>query len=654
VLHREKKSVNFLLSTLESYHQNPSGDQTQLISYTPESDVVKLKIIDKSSELRTAAYWKEGESWVFAGGLEPSLYTYKFKDQSVNKIKIDLPWSGWIHGIGVYKNNLAVSSSGSSVGPLNKGIYHLDLSTHKVTFTKFPNNFDGMYSAVDTIDPSGRIWFYTAYPYKTGWLDNNGVITRRYIPNHPDWEVLSWDAWLGDQVVVKNNKGEVKMLDVENFLTFNILEQWDKGVDFIPVDLYHRWQPQSDIRLFFNKKEGMFTSLDPFGKVIDSYTAPKFFGKLILDRPREFGLVWEGVNGGEYIVLGVVDKKLIVHRVGTKEYYWYNNLGNLVTTTNISAKNLTPASISSIGYNAKNESGGQIMLSGALTHGEAVSWDSEKDKITYLGQLIPHLEGQIDWLKYDTTSDAFFGGAYPNAIIFYTKLDKIEGASKVDIIWRSDKIKKYNHFQRVISLNVSQNKTLVAAIVKSDYSEKKETALIVHDGKFNKTTMLNALEIGVKKFLSVMIDKENNIWVLAEDHKRNLVLVLYNGKKIINIEKKSTEDEVFIGEINGDIFYFNGREIKKIKNNCTVSPCSKNVLSGYIPDKTFVFKNNQSLLILTENKLECFNEGGLRTVKEMNIDARFLRYNQIAIGDNSLYFGYRDNLHKIGLNNVCK
>ena len=90
MLHREKKSVNFLLSTLESYHQNPSGDQTQLISYTPESDVVKLKIIDKSSELRTAAFWKEGESWVFAGGLEPSLYTYKFKDQSVNKIKIEL------------------------------------------------------------------------------------------------------------------------------------------------------------------------------------------------------------------------------------------------------------------------------------------------------------------------------------------------------------------------------------------------------------------------------------------------------------------------------------------------------------------------------------------------------------------------------------
>ena len=48
-----------------------------------------------------------------------------------------------------------------------------------------------------------------------------------------------------------------------NTLTLKVLELWGKGVDLIPVDLYHRWQPQSDTRLFFNKKEHMFTSLDP-------------------------------------------------------------------------------------------------------------------------------------------------------------------------------------------------------------------------------------------------------------------------------------------------------------------------------------------------------------------------------------------------------
>ena len=113
-------------------------------------------------------------------------------------------------------------------------------------------------------------------------------------------------------------------------------------------------------------------------------------------------------------------------------------------------------------------------------------------------------------------------------------------------------------------------------------------------------------------------------------------------------------DEVFIGEINGDIFYFNGSEINVIKNSCKAMSCSKNILSGYIPGKTFVVKNNQNLLILSEDKLECFNGRELRVVKEINLDARFLRYNQITTDDNSFYYGYRDSVHRIDLNNMCK
>jgi hypothetical protein len=651
VLDRERTSTNVLLSTLEGYHQNPSGDQTQLISYDLESGSITVDFAYASAELRTAAYWNEGKRWIFAGGLEPSLYKYNSVSQTLNGVEVDFPWSGWIHGIGIYKDSLAVSSSGPSVRLGDKGIYQLDLSTNKVIFKRYPEYFDSDYSAVDTIDPSGRVWFYTAYPYNLGWLHSSGSMVRRYVPEHPDWEILSWDSWLGNKIVVRGENEELKMLNVDNFTSLEVIETWDKGVNFIPVDLFHRWQSHDSIRLYFNEKRNSFTVLNSKGAVIEAFAAPNVFGQLVIDRPREFGLLWRGLDGGEYVVLGITNKKLVVHRVGTKEYSWYNSSGDVVKTANIPAKNLTPASISSIAYNPLGE---QILLTGALTHSEAVLWDIGKDRTADLGQLIPHLEGQIDWLKHSTYSDEFYGGAYPNAVIFRTKVGKTKGKSDVSIIWRADKTSKYRHFQRVISLDVSKNKGLVAAILKSDYSEKYETALLVHDGERNKTSVTNAFETGAKKLLSVFVDNDGDVWVLSENHEGNLVLISLEGKRALNLEQNTTGNEILIGEINEEVLYFNGNEIKKIIKNCTIMPCSKVVLGGFVPNKTFVLKSNQRLLILTESKLECLNGLELRTVKNLRLDARFLRYSQMAIGHDSLYFGYRDSLREIEFNARCQ
>lgn len=641
-LHHTAGGSRLLFSTLEGYHLDSRDDQTQLVVWDIGSHGFTHHIQAGSAELRTGAYWPDGERWILAGALEPALFSYDEKRNVVEKLPAKLPWSGWIHGIGVSGEYAAVSTSGLNISSSYRGIYKTSLRNNQQDFFAFSNEFVGPYSAVDTIDPSGRVWFYTAYPYHAGWLEPSGKFIVRSIPGLPGWTALSWDDWLGTRLVVRDENGRLGTIKVSGYSTLGPAGTGPVLLDpKIPVDLFHRWQPYADDRLYFDTSQHKFVLLNRRGEVRYSFVPPGLSAPSIaaIDaKPREFDVVWHSADGGEHAVLGVAGKYLVSWRIGSKLYRLSNSDGEVVHEVQIPVQNLSPAAISSIATVGTHE----VLLTGFLTHGEVVNWSAIDGKRRMLEKPLANLEGQIDWLV-EGAGGRIYGGAYPNAVLFV--MDRLHGG-KGNILWRNNKSEDGRHYQRVVALSASRTQPVMAAVIRSDYSEHEETALFIDRNDGQSVPIRTAGELGIKELLTVHVDDDGRVWMLAENRQKRLVLISDEKFAMLDIGPRIEKKEQILGRVGAGFYVFDGKSIKRISSTGAQAISEK-------PEEgaAFVLNDRKYVYFLSAHGIQCSVSGmGNRAVgiaARINLDE--LRYSQIAIAKGHLLIGYQDRLFRASL-----
>lgn len=577
-MHSDGRNVKILFSTHEGYHQSSEPDVTQLVSWDVKREVARKHELAGSAELRSAAYWAQGRKWVFAAALDTALYLYDPDLDRVEKLPAKIPWGGWIHGLGIHGNSLAASASGPGNKLANRGILRLDLQSGHAEFIEFPARFrDGSsdYSAVDTIDPSGRVWFYSAYPYRAGWLNSDGTFADRELPFLPGWKIISWDDWREPRLVVADTRGHLRTFAVENFKTLQpkLVNGEIEFDSLIPVDLFNR-DVRLEIRLYYDSNlNRFFASAKNRERMIDlgSFELSRPSIAVLNAAPDEFPMVWIDKEGGPCTILGLVDGHLLLWSVGRKEYTLLSADPKLSVTKRVPVQHVRPASISAV-LSLENDG---VLVTGFPTHGEIVLWQPRTDHLLSLGEPVRNLEGQVDWLVRGS-GKTVYGGAYPNAVLF--RMEPVNGPNsgmwQSTILWRSDSSGDTKHFQRVASLGTLRSTPgHLVAIVKSDYSDKKETALVIvaRNSKSEKenVTVRGMRDFNLERLVSVHARDDGLLEVLGEDSANQWVLLTLEGdgghviRRTVVSARKNGRARI-LSHHGGWAFVYDGKAVQRI------------------------------------------------------------------------------------------
>lgn len=612
-LHRDENGIKILFSTHEGYHQGTDPDVTQLVIWDLKQRSAQKHEIAGSAELRSAAFWAEGKKWVFAGALDTALFLYDPALNRIERLSTRIPWGGWIHGLGIWGNTAAASASGVGIAQRNRGILRINLKTDSSKFFEFPQKFretSHEYSAVDTVDPSGRVWFYSVYPYRAGWLSRGGEFSDRELPFLPGWKVVSWDDWRGARLIVSDTAGQVRSVAIENFET---MEPRRVNGEFeldslVPVDLFHRDEPSKQ-RLYYDFQLKRFFAFGRApGEVTDlgvfSVSRPSI--ALVNGSPDEFPIVWSGSDGEPCTILGLVDRQLLAWRIGRKDYTLLNP-GHLSSKTErIPVQNIRPASISAV----LPLDGDGIMVTGFPTHGEVVLWQPKGDRVQSLGEPVRNLEGQIDMLV-NGRKGIVYGGAYPNAVLF--RMEHMQGQDlskwKSSILWRADASPETKHFQRIESLSAFRGESeTVAAVLKSDYSEKKETALVVvklRNGQAGAVTIRTMRDLNLARIVDVDDTAKSVVRVLGEDNSEQWALLTLNRDNFEVVDRqimgpRSLGRVELLGQSGNTTYVYDGESVKRMGEGQVVE------VGKAFDGNILAFRGHgESVLIIGEGHVSC-------------------------------------------------
>lgn len=424
-LNGETNAESVVFSTLESYHRNPNGDEFLLYRYDLGSTRTNTLLIKSSIEARSYAFCEALGRYVLGVGLEPQVILYDAAQHRIEPVFHAVGVGAWIHGIaahGTYAYTILSTPSTSVRG--FEGILRLNLLTKQWEIIPFADKRPQNWGAVQSVDPSGRIWFYRAYPFSPRWYDDRSNERERKLAGYENWTVEGWDRWGTECFVVLANKERQllkKQVDIHTLSVIETPEDADNEdrrlfLSLIPVDLFHQGGP-STANLYYRPTNSGFYLVDSAKRVIS------FLGRMELGAFEVSGFVndtvevparWTHPQFGPINLLGR-DRlgRLLFWLGGQKAYLEVDLSEGRLLLKKIHAPNLSPADVSAMELG----SDGFIYGGGVLSSCDMFKFDPDRGSVQVLPEAIPHHEGQVSWL-FTGHDGMIYGAAYPDSVLF--------------------------------------------------------------------------------------------------------------------------------------------------------------------------------------------------------------------------------------------
>ncbi len=464
--HDENNLEEIHFSTLEKYRSNSSNDRFIIYKYNLKTKELNLVKQEKSIEARSNSYSHSLKKYILGASLDPQILIYNPIDQSIKSV-FHQKGGPWIHKIAT-KDDFAYFIVSSFAKHSNKydGIVKVNLKTSKWNLIKFANKRKQHYGGVESIDPSGRIWFYREFPRIDKWYDKENGISSRKIKNiNKNWTIKSWD-FFGSYyyLILQNSAGRYKKKHV-NIKTMEVEKNqiYDKNdelfAQLIPVDIFH--QGSNNISsLYYDPLDFNFYLIDKNNKSI-----------------KELGVF----NMKDIKIIGISGKsKLLAWKEGQKILIIKDFENDSFTKFTINAPNESPADIHSLVIGPDQK----IYGSGVLTNSSIFSFNPTTDKVEILEQAIPDGEGQITNL-INGGDGKIYGLGYPNSVPFSYDpfLAWDPGNKSSNNPFNLGKVDTYNQNRPDYPIYISgklwyKSKTdysypIANALVRADFSESK-------------------------------------------------------------------------------------------------------------------------------------------------------------------------------------
>lgn len=429
--------VSIHFSTLESYHRNPDGDRFLLVSYEPASGHMTTQTVEGSMEARSYAYSKALNRYVLGTSGEAQLLLYDPENHSVQPLFRPPLSNTFIHRLAVrHDYAYAILSTPSSWIPIFDGILRIPaiprfggilkvhLQTGKWRAIPFSDTREQGWGGVQTVDPTGRVWFYRAYPLRMMWYDAEHGMRNRTLAGYDGWTVEGWDVWEGDPyLVLTNTRGEFvkRRVELRQLKTLEgpkepFTRDTRLFLEAMRVDLYHT-EDSSRGALYFHPQSSSFYRRNP---ATDTFS---FLGTINLgdfqvmgfhQTPQEASMRWIHPSLGELEILGASSPgELTVWLRGRKTYGIANLRDGSLALHDINISNLSPANITSLVVG----NDGFIYGGGYLTMSHIFTFDPATNEARLLKGAIPNAEGQINSM-FTGWDGKIYGAGYPDSVLF--------------------------------------------------------------------------------------------------------------------------------------------------------------------------------------------------------------------------------------------
>lgn len=409
-------------STMESYHRNPDGDQFLLYAAPLATRGARAVRWPGSIEARSFAYWPAGRRHVLGASLATQILLYDPAARSIAHAFEGPRSSAWLHEIAVRGHEAFTILSAPTPVPGFEGILVVNLRSGARRLIPFDPMPSQGWGGVQTVDPTGRIWFWLAEPFTPKWHDQRGMRVRAWTGYGDGWTVESWEEWAGKTYVVLTSRDGAVVKRVADLVRLRDLGSPGRATDANPfpellrVDLYHANDPARDA-LYYRPDTRTFYRGD------DSARRFVRLGELDLGELRVAGfrgarvdgagLEWAHPRYGLLHVLGLdPGGRLIVWVHGGKRY----GLGDFRTRSlqfvDLDAPNASPADVTAIARG----SDGAIYGSGYLTMSNMFRLAPD-GSTTLLRGAVPFGEGQVNAL-FEGWDGLIYGVGYPDSIPF--------------------------------------------------------------------------------------------------------------------------------------------------------------------------------------------------------------------------------------------
>lgn len=423
-LHQSQHELSSLhFSTLESYHRKPSGDTSLLVAHELDSNHTSTTTISRSIEARCYAYSKALSRYVLGTSLDPQLFLYDPESRGLKRIFSGLPSDGFIHGLAVGPTH-AYTILSRAAKKSGAGILKVNFQTGEAVTIPFSDTMPQGWGGVQAIDPTGRVWFYRAYPLQVMWYDALGGMRPRALPGYEGWTVESWDTWKGHTyLLLTNSQGRFIKHRIDLASLKSQAEPKEPPpsnmrlfLESIRLDLYHGGSPALG-NLYFHPSSSSFYRKDSLtDKLI-------FLGKFELGHfqvmgfsqaPQESPARWNHPSLGEIEVLGISKRNELIIWLRGRNIYGKADLKNhTLTLKEVTTPSLSPADITSLAIGAD----GFLYGAGILTMSNIFKFDPSTSQTQLLKGAIPNAEGQINALTAGWDGK-LYGVGYPDSVIF--------------------------------------------------------------------------------------------------------------------------------------------------------------------------------------------------------------------------------------------
>lgn len=417
---------NIHFATLETHQGNAALNRTAIYRYSLESDEVESTVVARSFEVRSFAYSPLTGSYVIGTSGIPQILLYNAENQTTTLI-FELPGSFniWIHDLAVKDQYVYTIISASTIveglEPFD-GILKLDLVTGEFDIIPFDDQIAQAWGGVESIDPSGRVWFWRDEPRTRSWYDTAFGTRPQQLDGFEAWDVAGWDAWGDDFFLVLTQDGggvQKVRVDVESLVPrpYDGDAQPTDDAQFlrlIPLDAFHRsgpalssvyYDPQT-LEIFV--VDGTAQTIARRGTLENAGTAqPRLAG----------GRYWPASAESDhpgFVVLGLAPNNVLITWLRGAKSYGTIDLGSgTFAESTVAAPNLTAATITSLVRGPD----GYLYGGAGITMSDLFRVDPTSGTVSILDQAVPYGEGQISSLFVGLDGN-IYGSAYPGAVLF--------------------------------------------------------------------------------------------------------------------------------------------------------------------------------------------------------------------------------------------
>jgi len=399
----DQKQQSLYFSTLEKYeYENSQGFlvEVSLDSFTVTNSLPFFR----SVELRSICHEPTQDLTWLGASLYPQLY--KFEDTSspshLTKVVDFSPETeyGWTQQIGCGLDGTvwSISSQPKSHG-ISEWLVGYNSHTeeeHRVTLE--PSMTTGSFGGVESVDPSGRVWFFRTFgdDYQPFWYSpSSKLVEKAHIPNYPDHTPHNWFEWgktEPESMVVDLSPSTISLFEWEQVqtdeTTHTFIRVNRENLKFIEtVELPETYKNLTPIFVGRNRRQG--NSIYYMHKISRNVFLVDGRKKEILTTdwkiPKESGVQWLGISKQSKLIGWKAENKQIVTVMMTSDGETHTQINH------VDHRNASPADI--IGLVVDDV--GEKIFGGGMQTLDMFQTQLKSGKTINLGWSIPGSIGEL-------------------------------------------------------------------------------------------------------------------------------------------------------------------------------------------------------------------------------------------------------------------